>query len=109
MSEIVFSAAHDRFLESLPDDERMLYSPCSSANDLLEGLKKLEVITKQSQRHCGNLLLSQVKKFSERLQPYFEIVDIFIQSNPQFTAIVWGALRLVLKVCQASNNVLVVS
>jgi hypothetical protein len=98
MSEDVFAAARDRFLDSLEDDERMLFSPCASAEDLLGGLKKLNIIAKKLQTQRSSGLLDQVKKFSDRLKPFFEIVDIFISSNPQYTALVWGALRLVLKV-----------
>jgi hypothetical protein len=93
-----FDDALERFLETLSTDERMLYSPCSSADELLEGLRKLDVISKRSQKRVGGRLTKGIKKLNDCLQPYFEVVGIFIQSNPQYTALVWGALRLVLQV-----------
>ena len=39
-----------------------------------------------------------MQRFGERLEPYFKIVDIFVSSNPQYAALFWGSLRLVLKV-----------
>lgn len=92
-----FDDALERFLETLSADERMLYSPCSSADELLEGLRKLDVISKKSQKRVGGRLTKGIKKLNDCLQPYFEVVGIFIQSNPQYTALVWGALRLVLQ------------
>jgi hypothetical protein len=93
-----FDDARDQFLQSLSEKDRLRYSPCASADDLFDGLKKLDVLSKQSQRKRGARFLSSIKLFNDRLQPYFEVVNIFIQSNPKYAAIVWGALRLVLQV-----------
>ncbi|OCL05745.1 hypothetical protein AOQ84DRAFT_322474, partial [Glonium stellatum] len=30
-----------------------------------------------------------------RLTPYFEVVNIFVQSNPQYASLVWGTLRFI--------------
>jgi hypothetical protein len=29
------------------------------------------------------------------MEPYFEVINIFVSSHPEFAALVWGALRLV--------------
>lgn len=93
-----FDDAIQRFLDTLSEEERGRYSPCASTDDLLDGLKKLGVVAKQRSARRSTRFLAGVKAFNDRLQPYFEVTGIFIQSNPTYAAIVWGALRLVLQV-----------
>ena len=40
----------------------------------------------------------KIKALSDKLEPYFEVIQIVIQSNPEWTAIAWGAFRLILQV-----------
>ena len=92
----LFSDARDSFLESLSEEERSLYSKCTSADDILQELRTFAAF-KQNHRRWSKPF-NQLKTFAERLEPYFEIVSICIQSNPQWTAIAWGAIRLTLQV-----------
>ena len=94
----VFDEARDGFIASLSKKERMLFAPCSSAEDLLDGIKKLHVIQKQSQNWKTSACLRRIRAFSDTLKPYFEVVSIFVSSNPHYTALLWGALRLTLQV-----------
>lgn len=99
-----FDKAFQSFLEALPEKERKRYSPCSSAQDLLDGLSKLDVMSKKLQKAPSNRVVKGIKTFSVRLQPYFAIIDVFIQSNPTYAAIIWGSLRLVLQVWKRSEH-----
>ncbi|OCL08347.1 hypothetical protein AOQ84DRAFT_42671 [Glonium stellatum] len=81
----------------------MRYSPCASADELLEGLQGLEALAKKRLKKLSTRVAASIKTFNDRLQPYFEVVNTFIQSNPQYTALMWGALRLILQL--ASNFV----
>ena len=94
----VFDEARDGFIASLPTKERMLFAPCSSAEDLLDGIRELHVIQKQSQNWKTSACLRRIRAFSDTLKPYFEVVSIFVSSNPHYTALLWGALRLILQV-----------
>lgn len=100
----VFDEARDSFIASLPKKERMLFAPCSSAEDLLDGIKKLHIIRKQSQNWKISACLKRIRAFSDALTPYFEVVTIFVSSNPQYTALLWGALRLILQVSDLRRN-----
>ena len=91
-----FDIAYQQFRDSLPEVERSLYAPCATAEDLLDGLAKLRVLSAMKQQHKKRVIRT-IKPFSERLQPYFDTVTIFAQSN-QYACIAWGALRLVLQV-----------
>jgi hypothetical protein len=93
----IFEAARDRFLGSLSPEDRLLYSPCASAEDFREAVKKLEAIATPVGRR--GKAMRCVYTLSKRLEPYFEVMNIFIQSNPQYSALFWGAFRLVLQVC----------
>ena len=92
----IFEAARDRFIDSLSPEDRLLYSPCVSAEDFREAVKKLEATVARVGRRGKPMRC--VYTLSKRLEPYFEVMNIFIQSNPQYSALFWGAFRLVLQV-----------
>ena len=73
--------ARDKFLGSLSEADKKRYSSCSSVEDLLDGLKKLDIIVKQKRQ--GTKSLETVKRFYDRLQPYFDVANIFVQVDPQ--------------------------
>ena len=83
----VFDEARDSFIASLPKRERMLFAPCSSAEDLLNGIEKLHAIQKQSRNWKISACLKRIRAFSDALKPYLEVVTIFVSSNPQYTAL----------------------
>ena len=97
----VFEAAYQSFLHSLPENERSQYSPCASAADLVHGLQKLDTFAKRGQRRRHTRFLSVIGRFGDKIEPFFDVINIFIQSKPEYSAIVWGSLRLVLQL--ASN------
>lgn len=37
-------------------------------------------------------------KLADTLGPYFEVVNIYVQSHPEYAALVWGTLRFILLV-----------
>jgi len=43
-------------------------------------------------------VVKRVKAFSDNLKHYFDVIGILIQSHPEYAALVWGAVRLVLQV-----------
>ncbi|KAI1125886.1 hypothetical protein F5Y10DRAFT_294264 [Nemania abortiva] len=93
--EVLFSKARDTFLASVSASERSLYAKCLSAGELLKQLESFAHFKKDRARwsKCFN----RIKRFADHLEPYFEVVGIFVSSHPEWTAIAWGALRLVLQ------------
>ena len=96
-----FEAAYQSFLHSLPENERSQYYPCASAADLVHELQKLDTFAKRGQKRRHTRFLSVIGRFSDKVEPFFDVINIFVQSKPEYSAIVWGSLRLVLKL--ASN------
>ena len=95
-----FQQAQDQFIASLSQQEKTSFSKCSSPQELLDEVQKFEVISKNTRRGLG--LLKHIKSFSDNLQPYFKVIEIIIQCPPQWAAIAWGSIRLVLQVKSVS-------
>lgn len=87
-------------MASLSDGERASFSKCSSIEEFLLDVGKLEVISTPKRR--GAKFLTQIKRLSDRLQPCFKGLDLLAQSD-QWSATAWGVFRLVLQL--ASNYV----
>jgi hypothetical protein len=56
----------------------------------------LDIIRKNRQR--GNKCLSGLKKLSENLTPHFRVIDLFVNSNPEYASLARGGINLVLQV-----------
>lgn len=94
--EAVFIEARDTFLASLQPRERTSFAKCSSAEQLIK-----EVQDNRSLSRNPSLLkrsISKMDSLNKALSPYFDAIGMFVQSNPEFTAIAWGAIRLALQV-----------
>lgn len=37
----------------------------------------------------------QIRRFSEKFAPFFEVINIFVQTNPEYSGLVWGTVRLI--------------
>ncbi|KAI0482518.1 hypothetical protein GGR56DRAFT_191478 [Xylariaceae sp. FL0804] len=51
--------------------------------------------------------LGRVEEFAKSLAPYFEVLNTFVSSHPEWTAVAWGAIRLILQVqrdCTAGTD-----
>ncbi|KAK3378715.1 hypothetical protein B0T24DRAFT_138215 [Lasiosphaeria ovina] len=102
MGDDVFFSARDRFLAGLPEQDRLLFSPCAGRQDLLDGLEKLTAVAVRLKKRRGALvLLDMIDNFARRLEPFCKVIDTVVSSNPEIAALVWGGLRLVLQL--ASN------
>ncbi|KUJ08082.1 uncharacterized protein LY89DRAFT_742377 [Mollisia scopiformis] len=89
--EIFVAVARD-FRDSLPSKEQKLFQTFQTQQSMVEEIQK-DVRTYQNSRKLS-LLCKKVERFSTPLAPYFEVVSITIQSNPEFAALAWGAIRL---------------
>lgn len=94
--EDVFTKVRDSFLRGLSPEHRLRVLSCTSCASLSEGVRDLDVIRKNRER--GNKYLSGLKKLSENLTPYFRVIDLLVNSNPEYASLAWGGINLVLQV-----------
>jgi hypothetical protein len=92
----IFKQAKDEFLLSLPPNERSKFVTYNSASEMMENIAAFEKSI--NERRQFEWAVKKIRKFNGALEPYFAVVDILIQSHPDYAALVWGALRLVLQV-----------
>jgi len=93
-----FDNAFRNFLDSLPEPQRQRYSPCASSQDLLDGLEKLKSLSKKYESIRFSRIVASIQRVNDGFRPYFEAVGLVIQSHPEYAAIFWGSLRLILQV-----------
>ena len=94
--ESIFAAAKDQFLESISEKERLRFAECTSVEQLLAEVQTFNISKQDRRKH--DIMIGHIHKFGASLQPYFEILNIVVQSCPEWSAIAWGAVRLVLQV-----------
>jgi hypothetical protein len=91
-----FEQARIAFLSQLTDDEKRRFSTVAHSEHLLRELDQLGQFANNKVKWTK--LCNGVKRCSDKLNPYFAIVSITVQSHPEIASIVWGAFRLVLLV-----------
>jgi len=91
-----FFKSHELFFNTLSGNERSQFKSCISAEELLEEVKKFSRF--KGEKRIWIRPFECIKRFSDSLAPYFDIIGMFIQSNPQWTAIAWGVVRFILQV-----------
>ena len=71
-----------------------MFTKCPSAEALIGDVEKM----RGAKRHVhNNQALAIISDLGNLLEPYFDTIGIFVQSHPEYAAIVWGAFRLVFK------------
>ncbi|ETS79334.1 hypothetical protein PFICI_09187 [Pestalotiopsis fici W106-1] len=89
----LFQAAARQFRDSLSPADSKEFMEFPSAKEMIEELnKRVSTYQRNSKlsKYCQRL-----ERVSESLLPFFDIIGIFIQSNPEVPALVWGAMRMV--------------
>ncbi|KAH7391025.1 hypothetical protein DE146DRAFT_634868 [Phaeosphaeria sp. MPI-PUGE-AT-0046c] len=90
-----FGRAKKNFLDTLTSQERAQFASCESAAHLLSDFEK-RARNLEPRRALPSM--RRIRNFGDRLGPYFKVIEIVCQSNPEWTCIAWGAFRLVLQV-----------
>jgi len=95
-ADCLFREAQAAFLQSLGPSDKQLFAHCNNSGDLLDDVKR--VLQFRAEHRNWNRAFEKIRTFSRCLEPYFTVIDIVISSHPEWTAIAWGAVRLVLQV-----------
>jgi hypothetical protein len=90
----VFQQARNAFLASLPPAETAMFTKCPSAEALVQDVEKM----RRTKKDANSIrAVAVVSDLGNSLKPYFDTIGIFVQSHPEYAAIVWGAFHLLFK------------
>lgn len=102
----VFRDAFDAFVKGLALKDQLRLSSATglptpessvSSQDVCEALKSLAGVAARGNKGTAQKSLASVKKFTDRLQPYFDALNSVAAGN-NFASLAYGSLRLVLQV-----------
>lgn len=60
--------------------------------------------SKAGDRTLLERMLARIERISTRLKPFFQVIEIFVSSNPEYAAIAWGSIRLIFMVRNLSSH-----
>jgi hypothetical protein len=93
----LFLQARDEFLSSLQPSHQSLFKECTSSQELVKEVESFMGFADKHPRLRRHVLV-KVKKLSDSLQPYFDVLGIIVQSHPEYAAIFYGGIRLLFQV-----------
>jgi len=97
-AESVFMTAAKRFQDNLPEDDKPDFQILDTPQEMIASIEQ-HVMNLNSPRTTRLLdACKKIEQFSKTMTPFFNIVDIFVSSHPDWAAVVWGAIRLVFQV-----------
>ncbi|KAF3025563.1 hypothetical protein E8E14_011236 [Neopestalotiopsis sp. 37M] len=92
-AENLFQEAARSFRDSLSPSDSKELTEFASAKEMIQELNKRVSSYQKKSRLVG--FCQRLERVSESLSPFFDIIGIFIQSNPEVPALIWGAIRMV--------------
>lgn len=93
----IFSSACASFKASLSETEQEKFIEYQDAEAMLNSLETL-LLNHPAQKSKLTACCARIAGVAYRLGPFFDVINIFIQSNPEYSAPVWGSLRLIFMV-----------
>jgi hypothetical protein len=101
--ETAFTKAYNSFYGSLSVEEKILFAPCASSEDLIQALKKVDGLGKRRQATRFSRVTKAIEKVKKSLDPFLSVVNIMVQSNPEYASLVWGGFRFILEVSDVGS------
>ncbi|KAF7540539.1 hypothetical protein G7Z17_g12163 [Cylindrodendrum hubeiense] len=96
----IFATVSEEFKKSLQGEVWKKISDYQDADAMLKGAADL--LRKHSAQPSKlRASIAAVDRIASRWRPYFNVVDVFVQSNPEYAALAWGSLRVMFQM--ASN------
>ncbi|XXH00175.1 hypothetical protein Hte_006517 [Hypoxylon texense] len=92
----IFNEALGFFIGNLSQPEKKYFSEHENAQSVIIAIK---AIAETHPVHRSRLTTA-CRKFQHlvsRLQPYFDVVEVFVQAKPEYMALIWGSLKMIFK------------
>ena len=90
----IFKSACEQFRSSLSPAQQTLFAEYPSAVLMLDSIRE-QADSHPSQKTTLAKCCKMISSISERLSPFFEVVNLFVSSHPELAGLAWGSLRLV--------------
>lgn len=99
----VFQSAVDAFKAGLPEDDRRDIERFQDPEKMIRSIK--EKMQRESAVNTPRLdkFCDKINKFAAAMSPFFDILDIFVNTHPEWIGLFWGGLRLLFKVRKKSS------
>lgn len=97
----IFRAASERFQSSLSDEQRSMFVAHPSSASMLQAMQDFAA-SRAGDRPLLERILVRIERVSTRLRPFFQVIEIFVSSRPEYAAIAWGSIRLIFMVTTLS-------
>jgi hypothetical protein len=94
LAEDAFNSAKQAFRDSLADPN--LYNEILSTTTIADVYKLTAKLQEDAASQKGLRYLARIRPFLEGLSAYAGVLDTFIQVKPDFLALIWGPIRLIL-------------
>ncbi len=95
-TEKLFSAAVNEFKSGLSDEDSAAFGPCASLGEMIASLdSRIQQVKIKSQSVKLLRSLKLIERFGDAVNPLFDIIRIFVSSDPDIATMVWGAVHLV--------------
>lgn len=102
-AEALFVEASKNFRQALSPIDKSLFKEYDSPTSMIRDLQA-KVKQHQSSKRLPDLC-KRIEQLSTSLGPFFDVVNIFISSNPEFSALAWGAIRFVFVVARIELHI----
>lgn len=97
----IFNVACTEFRSSLSKEQLEIFQEYPNAKSMLAAVQ-CQAEIHPSQKSTLMRCCKGVSALAERLDPFFDIIALFVSAHPEFAAIAWGSLRLVFVVSSDS-------
>ncbi|KAJ9213962.1 hypothetical protein DTO166G4_4407 [Paecilomyces variotii] len=95
----IFQEAFSLFVGSLSEDERKDLQIYQSAEAMTIAIRnQVEEESNYYRKRKLGKCMNTFQEFGQNVKQYFAVVDIFVQTNPQYAGLIWGALRLLFQI-----------
>jgi Cdc6-like AAA superfamily ATPase len=95
--QAIFATVYEKFKHTLPQDIQNDLMRFKDSSKLVENFNQLAADSLSRPGRAGRSL-QMIARIADTLRPYFEVVDIYVQSHPEYAGLVWGTLRFIFTV-----------
>ncbi|KAF2451638.1 hypothetical protein P171DRAFT_9664 [Karstenula rhodostoma CBS 690.94] len=92
--EAIFACVYKTYKANLPQD---IQADLAKFHDTKSMIKEIDDLAKDSLSRPSKIRkpLQMIANIAHALEPYFEVVGIYVQTNPEYAGLVWGTLRFI--------------